>query len=52
MRFVPKIGFGDRLNAVSGHRTGFCIRFCRFDPGEELVTIWICLNQRVRRALE
>lgn len=49
-RLVHKLGFGDRLNAIAGHRTGVWISFRRFDTSEEVVTIPVNDNQTVRQA--
>lgn len=49
-RLVHKLGFGDRLNAIAGHRTGVWISFRRFDNSEEVVTIPVNDNQTVRQA--
>ena len=49
-RLVHKIGIGDRLNAIAGHRTGVWISFRRYDNSEEVVTIPVSDTQKVRQA--
>lgn len=49
-RLAHQLGFGDRLNAIAGHRTGVWISFRRFDNSEEVVTIPVNDNQTVRQA--
>lgn len=49
-RLVHQLGFGDRLNAIAGHRTGVWISFRRFDTSEEVVTVPVNDNQTVRQA--
>ncbi|EMC92856.1 hypothetical protein BAUCODRAFT_27183 [Baudoinia panamericana UAMH 10762] len=49
-RLIHKLGFGDKLNAIAGHRTGVWITFRRFDNSEEVVTIPVNDNQTIRQA--
>ena len=49
-RLVHKLGIGDRLNAIAGHRTGIWITFRRYDNSEEVVTIPLDDSQKVRQA--
>lgn len=47
---MHKLGFGDKLNAIAGHRTGVWISFRRFDNSEEVVTVPVNDNETVRQA--
>ena len=49
-RLVHKLGIGDRLNAISGHRTGIWISFRRFDDSGDIVTVPVNDNQEERQA--
>lgn len=49
-RLVHKAGFGDKLNAIAGHRSGVWISFRRFDNSEEVVTVPVNDNETVRQA--
>ncbi|KAK5169747.1 uncharacterized protein LTR77_005725 [Saxophila tyrrhenica] len=49
-RLVHKLGFGDQLNAIAGHRTGVWISFRRFDNSEEVVTVPVNDDTKVRQA--
>lgn len=49
-RLWHKLGIGERLNAIAGHRTGVWITFRRFDTGEEIVTVPVNDNQTIRQA--
>ena len=49
-RLIHKLGIGDRLNAIAGHRTGVWISFRRFDDSAEIVTLPVNDNQTVRQA--
>lgn len=49
-RLLHKIGIGDRLNAIAGHRTGIWISFRRFDTSEDIVTMPVNDSQTVRQA--
>ncbi len=49
-RLIHKIGFGDKLNAIAGHRTGVWISFRKFDDSAEVVTVPVNDNTKVRQA--
>jgi salicylate hydroxylase len=49
-RLMHKLGIGDKLNDIAGHRTGVWISFRRFDNSEEVVTIPVNDTQKVRQA--
>lgn len=49
-RLVHKIGLGDKLNAIAGHRTGIWISFRRYDTGGEIVTLPVNDTQEIRQA--
>ena len=49
-RLIHKIGIGDKLNDIAGHRTGVWISFRRYDNSEEVVTIPVSDTQKVRQA--
>jgi salicylate hydroxylase len=49
-RLIHKIGIGDKLNDIAGHRTGVWISFRRYDNSEEVVTIPVNDTQKVRQA--
>lgn len=49
-RLVHKLGLGEKLNAIAGHRTGIWISFRRYDNGEEIVTLPVNDSQTVRQA--
>lgn len=49
-RLVHKLGIGDRLNAIAGHRTGVWITFRRFDDSADIVTVPVNDDQTVRQA--
>lgn len=49
-KLVHKIGLGDRINAIAGHRTGIWISFRRFDNSEEILTLPVDDSQTVRQA--
>jgi len=49
-RLWHKLGVGDRLNSIAGHRTGIWISFRRFDNSEEIVTLPVNDSQTIRQA--
>lgn len=49
-RLIHKIGLGEKLNAIAGHRTGIWISFRRFDNSEEILTLPVDDSQAVRQA--
>lgn len=49
-RLIHKLGLGEKLNAIAGHRTGVWITFRRFDDSAEIVTLPVNDNQTVRQA--
>ncbi|KAK6443147.1 hypothetical protein LTR95_000664 [Oleoguttula sp. CCFEE 5521] len=49
-RLVHKLGLGDKLNAIAGHRQGIWITFRRFDDGGEVVTVPVKDDAVVRQA--
>ncbi|KXL51172.1 MAG: hypothetical protein FE78DRAFT_212811 [Acidomyces sp. 'richmondensis'] len=49
-RLAHKLGIGQRLNAIAGHRTGVWISFRRFDNSGEIVTIPVDDSQAIRQA--
>lgn len=49
-RLVHKLGIGDRLNAIVGHRANVYITFRRFDNSQEMVTIPADDSQKVKQA--
>jgi len=49
-RLAHKLGIGERLNAVAGHRTGVWISFRRFDNSDEIITLPVDESQTVRQA--
>ena len=49
-RLAHKLGIGDRLNAIAGHRTGVWISFRRYDDSGEVVTIPVNDTSSVRQA--
>ena len=49
-RLFHGIGIGDRLNSIAGHRTGIWITFRRYDNNEEVVTVPVNDNDKVRQA--
>lgn len=49
-RLVHALGFGDRLNAMAGHRTGVWISFRRYHDSGEVVTVPVNDDATVRQA--
>lgn len=49
-RMVHNIGLGDKLNAISGFRSGVWIDFRRFDNGESIISIPADDTKAVRQA--
>nr|OQO32600.1 hypothetical protein B0A51_00164 [Rachicladosporium sp. CCFEE 5018] len=49
-RLIHKLGLGDKLNAIAGHRQGIWITFRRFDDGGEVVTVPVKDDAVVRQA--
>lgn len=49
-RLIHALGFGDRLNAIAGHRTGVWISFRRYDDSAEVVTVPVNDDSTVRQA--
>lgn len=49
-RLIHRLGIGDKLNSVAGHRTGIWITFRRFDNSEDIVTVPVNDNQTIRQA--
>lgn len=43
-RLFHKIGIGEQLNAIAGHRNGIWFTFRRFDDGDEIVAVPIKLG--------
>lgn len=50
VRLAHRLGIGDRLNGIAGHRTGVWISFRRYDNSEEVVTIPVDDKQKVRQS--
>lgn len=49
-RLVHKLGFGEKLNAIAGHRTGVWISFRKFHDSGEVVTVPVNDDVTVRQA--
>jgi salicylate hydroxylase len=49
-RLVHKLGFGDKLNEIAGHRTGVWISFRKYRDSGEVVTVPVNDDQTVRQA--
>ncbi|RMZ05672.1 hypothetical protein D0862_04895 [Hortaea werneckii] len=49
-RLIHKLGIGEQLNAIAGHRQGVWIRFSRFDNSESICTVPVNDNETVRQA--
>ncbi|KAF2153259.1 FAD/NAD(P)-binding domain-containing protein [Myriangium duriaei CBS 260.36] len=49
-KLVHKIGLGDNLNEIAGHRKGIWIAFRRFDDGGEITTITLDDTKHIRQA--
>ncbi|KAI7537015.1 hypothetical protein KC331_g11143 [Hortaea werneckii] len=49
-RLIHKLGIGEQLNAIAGHRQGVWIRFSRFDTSESICTVPVNDNETVRQA--
>ena len=49
-RLFHKLDIGDKLNAISGHRTGVWITFRRFDTSEDIVTVPADDKGKIRQA--
>lgn len=49
-RLIHKLGIGDRLNSIAGHRSGVWITFRRYDNSDEIVTLPVNDNQTIRQA--
>ena len=49
-RLIHKLGFGDRLNAIAGHRSGVWISFRRYNDSEEVVSVPVNDNAEVRQS--
>ncbi|KAK3115863.1 hypothetical protein LTR53_004363 [Teratosphaeriaceae sp. CCFEE 6253] len=49
-RLFHKLDLGDRLNSIAGHRTGVWITFRRFDNSDDIVTVPVNDNEKIRQA--
>ncbi|OQO08766.1 hypothetical protein B0A48_05656 [Cryoendolithus antarcticus] len=49
-RLIHKLGLGDKLNAIAGHRQGIWITFRQFDDGGEVVTVPVKDDAVIRQA--
>lgn len=49
-RLVHKLGLGDKLNAVAGHRTGIWITFRRYDNSDDIFTVPVNDSDTIRQA--
>ncbi|KAI7334303.1 hypothetical protein KC340_g2540 [Hortaea werneckii] len=49
-RLIHKLGIGEQLNAIAGHRQGVWILFSRFDTSESICTVPVNDNETVRQA--
>ncbi|KAI6867030.1 hypothetical protein KC338_g4562 [Hortaea werneckii] len=49
-RLIHKLGIGEQLNAIAGHRRGVWIRFSRFDNSEDICTVPVNDNETIRQA--
>lgn len=49
-RLFHKIGLGEQLNSIAGHRNGIWISFRRFDNGEKIVEVPLNDTAKVRQA--
>ncbi|KAI7237365.1 hypothetical protein KC330_g3213 [Hortaea werneckii] len=49
-RLIHKLGIGEQLNAIAGHRQGVWIRFSRFDNSESICTVPVNDNETIRQA--
>lgn len=49
-RLFHKIGLGEQLNSVAGHRNGIWISFRRFDNGEKIVEVPLNDKAEIRQS--
>jgi len=49
-KLLHRIGVGGALNGISGHRNGVWISFRRYDTGEEIVTVPVNDQQKIRQS--
>ncbi|TKA61619.1 hypothetical protein B0A55_11301, partial [Friedmanniomyces simplex] len=49
-RLFHKLDLGEKLNSIAGHRTGVWITFRRFDTSEDIVTVPVNDNEKIRQA--
>lgn len=48
-KLLHRIGIGDAVNAIVGHRNGVWISFRRYDTGEDIITVPVNDRERVRQ---
>lgn len=48
-KLLHRIGVGDAVNDISGHRNGVWISFRRYDTGEDIVTVPVDDRQKIRQ---
>ncbi|KAL6872278.1 FAD/NAD(P)-binding domain-containing protein [Trichoderma longibrachiatum] len=49
-KLLHRIGVGEDLNKISGHRNGIWISFRRYDTGSEIVTVPVDDQQEIRQS--
>ena len=49
-KLLHRVGIGDDMNAIAGHRNGIWITFRRYDNGGEIVTVPANDAQKVRQS--
>ncbi|KAH0528900.1 hypothetical protein TsFJ059_003711 [Trichoderma semiorbis] len=49
-KLLHRIGVGEDLNKISGHRNGIWISFRRYDTGSEIVTVPVDDRQEIRQS--
>ncbi|OTA02866.1 hypothetical-protein [Trichoderma parareesei] len=49
-KLLHRIGLGEDLNKISGHRNGIWISFRRYDTGSEIVTVPVDDRQEIRQS--
>ncbi|UKZ50465.1 hypothetical protein TrVGV298_004728 [Trichoderma virens] len=49
-KLLHRIGVGEDLNRISGHRNGIWISFRRYDTGSEIVTVPVDDRQEIRQS--